>query len=99
MSQRLLRVLLAAALTTGAAGAVFGQGETLGPDEREALVKLQSAKPDVRRDAIEKLGRLKSKGAAGDLARAASADPDSSVRRAAVVALGRVNDRSRIPDA
>jgi HEAT repeat protein len=98
MSQRLLRVLLAAALTTGVAGAVFGQGESLRPDEREALVKLQSAKPDVRRDAVERLGKLKSRGAAGDLVRVASSDPDPSVRRAALVALGHVNDRSRIPD-
>jgi HEAT repeat protein len=98
MSQRLLRVLLAAVLTTGAAGAVFGQGESVGPDEREALVKLQSAKPAVRREAVEKLGRLKSRGAAGDLVRVVSSDPDPSVRRAAAIALGHVNDRSRIPD-
>jgi HEAT repeat protein len=98
MSQRLLRVLLAAVLATGAAGAVFGQGESLGPDEREALVKLQSAKPDVRRDGIDKLGKLKSRGAVGDLVRVASSDPDPTVRRAALLALGRINDRSRIPD-
>lgn len=94
----LIRLLLVAALVSGAAGSALGQETFIGPAEREALVKLQSAKPDVRRDAVEKLGKLKSRGAANDLAQVAANDPDPTVRREAAIALGRVGDRSRIPD-
>src|SRR5262245_5411820 len=95
MIKVMLNALVAAALSTGA---VFAQDAPLTPDEQAAVVKLQSAKADVRRDAAKRLGEMKSRAAGPDLAKAASGDPDPSVRRAAVVALGRTGDRSRIPD-
>jgi HEAT repeat protein len=95
MRRRILIGLLAATLSTGAA---LAQDAPLGQAEQEAVVKLQSAKPDVRRDAAKKLGELKSRAAAPDLARAAASDTDPDVRRAAVVALGRIGDHARIPD-
>lgn len=76
----------------------FAQIDGVGPAEREALVKLQSSKPSVRRDGIGKLAELKNPATSGELARVATVDPDASVRRAAVVALGKVRDRARIPD-
>src|SRR4051812_34364633 len=98
MTKAFRYALLAAALSTGAAGVGFGQDAPLSQAEQEAVVKLQSAKPDVPRDAAKRLGELKSRGAGAELARAAAGDPDASVRRAAVVALGRAGERSRIPE-
>ena len=60
------------------------------PEERAELVKLQNPKADVRRGAAEKLGELRSRGAAPDLVRTATGDPDPSVRRAAVLALAAI---------
>ena len=91
----MIKVMLSALLAMGVG---FAQDAPLTPAEQEAVVKLQSAKADVRRDAAKRLGELKSRGAGPDLAKTASGDPDASVRRAAVVALGRSGDRSRIPD-
>lgn len=98
MRRRILDGVLAAALTTSAVGLGYAQDAPLGPAEQDAVVKLQSAKADVRRDAAKKLGDLKSRGAEGDLVKVATSDPDADVRRAAVVALGRIGDRARIPD-
>jgi HEAT repeat protein len=72
--------------------------EPVGSAEREALVKLQSAKGSVRRDAAEQLGRLRSRPAGAELAKVAASDPDPEVRCAAVLALGRIRDLDRIPD-
>jgi HEAT repeat protein len=99
----IIRLFLAAALGAGlvaAPGAMapaLAQESDLTPAARDALVKLQSAKPNVRREGIEKLGELKSRGAAGDVARVAAEDPDPSVRRTAAIALGSIGDRSQIP--
>lgn len=89
---------LVLALTVGAVGVGYGQEAPLTQAEQESVVKLQSAKPDVRRDAAKKLGELRSRNAGADLARVASSDPDPTVRREAVVALGRARDLARIPD-
>jgi HEAT repeat protein len=70
----------------------------LGPAERDALMKLQSSKPPVRREGLERLGELRSRGASADVARLAASDSDPSVRRVAVVTLGRIRDESRIGD-
>jgi HEAT repeat protein len=70
----------------------------LGPAERDAIAKLQSAKPAVRREGVEKLGELRSRGASGEVAKLVASDPDPSVRRAAAVSLGRIRDEARIPD-
>lgn len=78
--------------------AARAQDAPLSLDEREAVVRLQSGKASVRRDACEQLGKLKSRAAGPALAKTATTDPDSSVRRAAVVALGRVGDRTRIAE-
>lgn len=93
-----MRLLLVAALAAGAAKPALAQDDYLSPAERDAVVKLQSAKPDVRRDAVEKLGKLKSRGAAAELAQVLANDPDPKVRREAALSLGRIGDRARIPD-
>lgn len=92
------RILLAAALALGVANGGLAQQVPLSPAEQEAVVRLQSGKVEVRRDAAKKLGELRSRGAAEQLARAATEDPDAEVRRAAVVSLGRVGDRARAPE-
>lgn len=92
------RISLAIVLMLGSAVAVPAQSAPMSLDEREAVVRLQSGKASIRKDAAERLGRLKSKAASPDLARTAASDPDASVRRAAALALGRVGDRDRIPE-
>src|SRR5215207_1972345 len=92
------RMLLAAALALGVANGGLAQQVPLSPAEQEAVVRLQSGKVEVRRDAAKKLGEIRSRGAAELLARAATEDPDAEVRRAAVVSLGRVGDRARAPE-
>jgi HEAT repeat protein len=92
------RILLTVALVWSVAGGGLAQEVPLSPAEQEAVVRLQSGKVEVRRDAAKKLGELRSRGAAEQLARAATEDPDAAVRRAAVVALGRVGDRARAPE-
>src|SRR5438309_922981 len=54
------------------------QTSALSPAERDAVVKLENAKPAVRRDGAAELGKLRSRGAAGDLAKAAASDTDPS---------------------
>lgn len=88
----IVRFVLVVGLLLSVPGIGFGQAE------QEALVKLQSGKADVRRDAAKKLGDLRSRDAADELAQVAANDPDPEVRRAAVVALGRIGDRSRTAD-
>src|SRR5688572_6219302 len=92
------RIVLAAALAWGVAGSSLAQQVPLSPVEQEAIVRLQSGKADVRRDAARKLGELRSRGAAEPLGRSATEDPDPEVRRAAVVALGRIRDHARAPE-
>src|SRR5688572_11032909 len=87
--------LMTATLLTPAAPV---RAQAMLPAEHEAVIKLQSAKTPVRREAAEELGRLRSRAASADLARVATSDPDPTVRRAAVHALGRVRDEARIPD-
>ncbi len=91
-----LGLVIALALTSVSDGRA--QEAPLSLDEREAVVRLQSGKASVRRDAAGKLGELKSRAAGADLVRVATTDPDATVRRAAIVALGRVGDRTRIPE-
>jgi HEAT repeat protein len=93
-----LRSGVVIAIAMGFISQVCAQDAPLSLDEREAVVRLQSGKASVRRDACERLGKLKSRSAGADLVRTATSDPDSTVRRAAVVALGRVGDRSRIAE-
>ncbi len=89
-------LLAVAALGAAIAGTAAGQTVAMRPEERAELVRLQSAKPDVRRDAAEKLGDLRSTGAAPELVKSATGDPDASVRSAAILALGEIGDRSLV---
>lgn len=72
--------------------------QALSRDEQQLVLRLQDPKPTVRRVAAERLGELRTRGAAPELVKAAKTDPEPAVRRAAVRALGRVRDEALIPE-